>query len=151
MLSRFEQFSFAISSIYGSIQKIESEEMVRYGLRGSYAQYLAAMRRFPDGVTAAQLCEICGKDKAAVSRAVAEMEQKGLAERKCKNDNRYRARIVLTERGEAAAQFVSERAKIATELAGSGLTDEDRTAFYAALELIASNLHAISRDGIPQE
>ena len=41
MISRFERFSFAISGIYRSIQKIERDEMERYGLKGGYAQYLS--------------------------------------------------------------------------------------------------------------
>ena len=50
MISRFEQFSFTISNIYRSIQKIEREEMDRYGLKGVYAQYLVALKRFPQGL-----------------------------------------------------------------------------------------------------
>ena len=72
MISRFEQFSSVISSIYGAIQKIEREEMAKYGLKGAYAQYLVAVKRFPEGVTSTELCELCDKDKAAVSRIVAE-------------------------------------------------------------------------------
>lgn len=56
MISRFERFSFAISGIYRSIQKIERDEMERYGLKGGYAQYLVAMARHPQGLTSAQLC-----------------------------------------------------------------------------------------------
>ena len=35
------------------------------------------------------------------------------------------------------------------DAAGQGLTDEDRKVFYAALDLIAANLQAICRNGIP--
>lgn len=151
MYSRFERFSFAISSIYGLIRKLEREEMERYGLRGAYAQYLVAMRRRTEGVTAAELCEMCDKDKAAVSRIVSEMEAKGLVTRAGRAENPYRAKICLTEAGEAAAAFVSERATVAVELAGSGLSDEDREIFYAALDRIVGNLQKIGREGIPQE
>ena len=36
------------------------------------------------------------------------------------------------------------------ELAGKGLTEEDRRVFYTALDLIASNLRAISEEGLPE-
>ena len=81
MLDRFEHFSYSISNIYRHIVKIEREEMEKYGLRGSYVQYLLAMKRYPEGVTSTQLCEICDKDKAAISRVIAEMESKGLVKR----------------------------------------------------------------------
>ena len=73
MLRRFEEFCSIISAIQHNIQKIERDEMEKYGLKGPYAQYLVTMSRCPEGITAAQLSEMCDKDKAAVSRALAEL------------------------------------------------------------------------------
>ena len=151
MQSRYERFSYLISVIYRHIQKLERDEMIQYGYKGAFAQYLAAMNRYPDGITSAQLCEICDKDKAAVSRVVMEMESSGLVERRLENDTLYRARLVLTPQGRQAADFVAQRAQTAVDAAGKGLTEEDRRAFYAALDLIASNLQWISKTGIPNE
>ena len=151
MLTRFEQFTSSIASIYKHIQKIERDEMIKYGLKGSYAQYLLAIARFENGITSSKLCEICDKDKAAISRIVAEMEQHGLIYRDMVNDNLYRAMLKLTEKGREATNKVSLRAQIAVEAAGKRLTDESRMAFYAALNLIAANLQEISKDGIPNE
>lgn len=150
MIDRFEQFTSVISSIYRYIQKIEREEMEKYGLKGAFAQYLLAIGHYPHGITAAALCETCDKDKAAVSRIVAEMETKGLIRRISSGDNQYRARLTLTEAGRRAAQFVRERAEIAVELAGQGLSDQDRKIFYSALELIAGNIHSMCAKGIPE-
>ena len=149
MISRFEQFVFAVSNISNSVQKLERAEMERYGMRGTYAQYLVAIRRFADGVTAAQLCEICDKDKAAVSRTISEMEADGLV-RRAQQDKRYRVRICLTEAGEAAAAYVLQRAEVAVALAGKGFSEDDRKVFYTVLNRIAANLQEICRDGIPQ-
>ena len=151
MISRYEQFSFAISNLYRSIQKIERDEMECYGLKGVYAQYLVTLQRFPLGLAAAQLCEICDLDKAAVSRAVAEMEHRGLLKRDLTTSTGYRAKLCLTEAGKEAAEFVNQRAQRAVEAAGCDLTDEDRKVLYQALEAISSRLHAISRQGIPDK
>lgn len=151
MLDRFEQFSGYISAIHRSIQKLQREEMVKYGCKGAYAQYLMIMHRHADGVTASELCEICDRDKAAVSRIIAEMEKKGLVERKAHNNNLYRAALTLTEGGKRAAEFVSERAKIAVEQAGRGMNETQRAAFYTALHLISSNLQTICKHGIPEQ
>lgn len=148
MISRFEQFSFAIAGIYRSIQKIEREEMDRYGLKGAYAQYLVTLSRFPEGLPAARLCEICDVDKAAVSRAVADMERHGLIKRVDK-ERSYRARLCLTDAGKEAADFVSRRAQVAVAAAGQDLTEENRQIMYAALEAISARLQVISREGIP--
>ena len=150
MLSRYEQFSSIISSIYRSIQKIEREEMIQYGFKGAYAQYLVAMHRYPEGITAAELCDVCGKDKAAVSRALAEMEAKGLVVKHCNHDNQYRAQLQLTEAGMDAADYVCRKAVAAVKIAGQELTDETRTILYRSLRGIAAHIQKISEEGIPE-
>lgn len=150
MLSRFEQFSTVISDIYRYIQNIERDEMIKYGYKGSFAQYLVVMKRHCDGITAARLCEVCGKDKAAVSRVIAEMEEKGLVMRVSENGKAYRAKLILTEEGVKAADFVCRRARTAVMEVGKELTDEDRRIFYATLNMFASNLKTLSKEGIPQ-
>ena len=151
MITRFEQFTSAISSIYQSIAKIERVEMAKYGLKGPHAQCLLAMSRYPDGITAARLCEVCEKDKAAVSRTVAELEEAGLLTKQEKNGIRYRVPLRLTQAGRDAAQTVNDLAGKAVEQAGAGLTDEQRDVFYHVLGVIAQNLHTIGRDGIKEK
>lgn len=151
MVSRFEQFSSSVSCIYRYIQKIERVEMAKYGLKGPHAQCLLAMSRYPEGITSGDLVKICDKDKAAISRTVTELENAGMIERHGRNGNMYRALIRLTEKGEAAARHVDERARLAVEKAGEGLTDEQRSVFYAVLGLIANNLQVISEDGLEEQ
>ena len=149
MIKRFEQFTAAISSIHRFIQKIERDEMEKYGLNGACAQYLLAMAAHPEGITASELSEICNKDKAAVSRILNEMEAKGLVIRDSGSDTQYRVRLTLTETGKQAADFVNQKAALAAELVGKGLSPEDRKAFYTSLALIAANIEALSNQGIP--
>lgn len=149
MNDRYEQFSYTVSSIYRQIQKIEREEMERYGYRGAFAQYLVTLNRFPDGLTAAEICEICDRDKAAVSRITAEMEEKGLIVREFKANSLYRAKLKLTKEGIKAARFVSERARAAVETTGGELSDEDRKILYSALMLIKEKLQIIAKEGLP--
>lgn len=149
MIERFEQLSYYIYSIYRTVQKIEKEEMKKHGLRGAYAQYLVAMARYPQGLTSARLCELCDKDKAAASRCVSEMEEKGLIARESGNFSMYRAKLTLTEKGKEIAAFVLKKVTTAVELAGVGLDEESRRIFYASLGLIESNLKKICQNGIP--
>lgn len=149
MLQRFAQFTASISAISRFIQKIQRDEMEKYGLKGAYAQYLLALRRHPEGITAAQLCEICDRDKGAVSRILTEMERKGLIRRPDSGDSPYRARLVLTAQGLAAADYVRAKAAMATELVGGGLSEADRATLYAALTLISENIESLSQRGLP--
>ena len=151
MITKYELFSSSVSCLYHDIQKIERVEMANFGLKGPHAQVLLAMNRYPEGITSAKLCEVCEKDKAAISRSVSELEQAGLLRRTERNGIRYRALLVLTEQGVAAAQAVSDRARQAVEQAGEGLTDAQREVFYSVLALIAGNLHAICKDGLKND
>ena len=151
MLNRFARFSLAIAEIHRCWHKLAAEEMAKYDLNSAHAFYLTTLIQYPEGITAARLCEICEKDKAAISRIVAELEEAGLVQRLERNGTRYRATLVLTPSGREAAEVVSRTAKWAVERAGEGLTDADREVFYRVLALIAENLHAICKDGLRSE
>lgn len=151
MISRYEFFSTVVSSLYHDIQRIERQEMAKYGLKGPHAQCLVIMSRYPQGIAAARLCELCERDKAAISRTVAELEATGLLARGERNGIRYRVPLFLTEAGQKAAEEVNAVAMRAVEQAGQGLTEEQRRVFYDVLGHIAQNLHTISRDGIQEK
>lgn len=148
MIERFEKFSFDIAEIYHYWHKLTSEEMTKYGLKGSNAVYLTLLYQYQDGLTSAQLADLCSRDKADVSRAMSSMEQKGFIRKEMVGKSSYRARMVLTEDGRAAAERINDVAAHAVELGGKGLTDEQRKTFYYALDLIASNLQTIVEEGL---
>ena len=146
-MDRFETFSLALFNMSRYWNRLAAEEMEKYDLRGPHAIYLVTIWQSREAVTAARLCELCGRDKADVSRAVSLMEQKGLLTREGAN---YRAVLRLTEAGVAAAQQVSRRAAVAVEQAGRGFSAEARSTFYQVLETITGNLRDLTRDGLPQ-
>lgn len=150
MVDRFESFSYAISEISRYWHKIASDELKPYGLKGPYAVYFTALNRFPEGITASRLGELCSRDKSDVSRAVTLLESKGLIVKESEGGNLYRAKIRLTEAGKAIAVHINDRAKLAVNLGGSGLTDDDRETLYRSLEVIVTNLQKLSRDGLPE-
>ncbi len=150
MESRYELLSGSISCMYHDIQRIERVEMAKYGLKGPHAQCLLAMKKHPEGITAARLCEVCEKDKAAISRILSELEDAGMILRECRNGSRYRASLMLTQQGKIAAEAVVEKARKAVELAGTGFGEEEREVFYRVLSIIAGNLNRLCQDGLPQ-
>ena len=149
MLERFEEFTFTIYEIQRCWNKIAAEGMEFCGLRGAYAIYLIAMHRHPEGITAAQLCSVCGRDKADVSRAVAVLESKGLVAKESGTGNLYRAKLMLTEQGQELTKSILEKAAAAERLAGEGLSDSDREVMYRALGKVCENLQELVKNGIP--
>lgn len=151
MVDRFERFSVAIFEISSHWHKISADEMGKYGLKGPHSIYLVTMYRYPDGITAPQLCELCGKDKSDVSRMMSIMEKKGLVRKEGIHQKLYGGVFKLTDEGRKAAEHVRQRAGLAVEIAGKDLTDEKREVFYEALEMIASRLREIRKEGLPKD
>ena len=149
MLNRFARFSLDIAEIDRCWHKLAAEEMAKYDLNSPHAVYLNTLYQYEDGITAAKLGELCCKNKADVSRMVSILEKKGLVRKEGIGGNLYRAKLLLTEEGKQAAEHVRERAVVAVELAGAGLSDETRETFYAALEQITVNLQILSKEGLP--
>lgn len=149
MLNRFARFSLAIAEIDRCWHKLAAEEMAKYGLNSPHAVYLTTLYQFEEGITAARLGELCCKNKADVSRMVSIMEKKGLVQKESTGGNMYRALLKLTDDGKLAARAVQDRVALAVELAGAGLSEENRAIFYDALELITSNLQVLSKEGLP--
>ena len=150
MIERFETFTYAISAISQYWNKIAADEMQCYGLKGAYAVYLMALYHHPDGITSANLCEMCKRDKADISRSVSVLEKKGLVTRRNVTSNSYRALILLTNEGKRVAESVRERVSVVVDAAGFGISDENRIAFYSTLETIVSNMKKISEKGVSE-
>ena len=151
MIGRFETFTFALDKISSSWNKIATEELKPFGLKGAYILYLIALFKHDEGLTSANLCKICNKDKADVSRGIKALESKGLVSRKKTTAKGYRAKITLTNEGRNITAALRERVKLIVEKAGAGLSDEQRENFYNALENISANLSKISKGGLQNE
>lgn len=145
MVDRFERFSYFISEISRLWHRIADEEMGNYNLKGAYSVYFTTLYRFPEGITAAQLVELCSRDKADVSRAMSLLTRMGLVER---SEGNYRVSLKLTEQGRELAEQINQKAKAAVEQASIGLSDDKRAVFYEALELITNNLHRVCKEGL---
>lgn len=148
MVDRFERFSYAISEISRCWHRIAGEEMGKYDLKGAFSVYFTTLYRYPAGIAAAQLGELCSRDKADVSRAMALLEKKGFVTRQETEGKAYRAKLSLTETGMALAEQINQKAGAAVEYASRGLPAEKRVVFYEALELITANLQKLSKEGL---
>lgn len=148
MIDRFEKFSLAISEIHRCIVGISSSEMKKHGLSGTQARYLIIMNRLRQGITSARLAILCSRNKAEVSRAIAALEKIGLAERE-DNPKNYRTLIQLTDKGREVAEKITARAKLAVESVGGFMSTDERERFYDTLELLATNLIKIEKNGLP--
>ena len=137
MLQRFESFVTGITVCHKYIQRIKSMEMTEFGLKGTHVMCIYFLHHNEGGSTAAQLSQLCAEDKAAISRTVMTLQEQGYVK---SEEKKYRAQLHLTEAGLEVARRVDEVIARWVGVGGDGLTEEERTIFYRALDRISGNL-----------
>ena len=139
MIDRFELFTTTITQIYKNLQRIKMQEMSGFELRGTYVMCMFELNRNPEGLTITQLSQLCGEDKAAISRTISELVKRGLVTGN--NDKKYRAPLILTKKGQETAAKIDALASTAVAAGSNGLTPEEVKIFYKALTTISDNLN----------
>ena len=89
---------------------------------------------------AARLCQLCGEDKAAISRALAELERRDYLHAQQVSGKKYRVPLLLTPEGKEIARQMNGQIDQWVSIGGDGLSQQERADFYRCLELIAHNL-----------
>ena len=143
MENRFETFTVLINRISRNIRKIKNQEMAEYGLRSAHVSCLYYLYT-GKGLTATDLCECCEEDKATISRALEFLEDEGYLFCESKTAKRHKSPLVLTEKGEQIAGLIAAKINWVLEEVSTGLTEEERLAFYRSLSIISSSLDAVA-------
>ena len=138
MIQRFPEFLNGITTCYKYIQRIKNAEMTEFGLKGIHVSCLFYLSHNPEGLTSAQLCQLCAEDKATISRIVADLREKGFIEPG--EGKNYRAALHLTPAGIEIGKKMDPIIEAWVRIGGDGLTDEERETFYEGLSIISDNL-----------
>lgn len=140
MNESFEIFTKNINTISRLIKKIKHAEMTKLGLKGMHVMCLYFLNNHSEGLTAAQLSEMCCEDKATISRSVCELKKKGLIEESQGGSKKYRSIIKLTDSGRKVADCEAKSIVNAVVAGGNGITDNMRSNMYLSLSIVAKNL-----------
>ncbi len=144
-IDRFKTFTVLVDKLKRSIRRIKTEEMSEYELKSPHVSCLYYLYS-SEPMTSKQLAEICEEDKASVSRSIEYLEEQGYIVCETKNQKRYKAPLVLTEKGVEIAKIISEKINRILFEASAGLCEEDRTVMYRSLAVISENLQRICDD-----
>lgn len=137
MIDRFQAFVSGITICYKYIQKIKTMEMTEFGLKGTHVMCVFYIYHSEEKLTAAQLCQLCAEDKAAISRTLVTLQEKGFVE---SGEKKYRAHLTLTKSGVELAKKINSLIEQWVGLGGDGLNEEERMVFYRSLDIISANL-----------
>ena len=139
MEGRFETFTVLLTKINRSIHKIKTEEMAEFNLKSPHVSCLYYLYR-DKTLTAKELSDICEEDKASISRSIDYLEKNGFITCSSMTVKRYKAPLLLTEKGEEVARRISDKIEVIIRKAGEGLDAEKRRILYEGLDLISNNL-----------
>ena len=144
MIGRFKEFTKNISFAYKYIIKLKSAAIREFGLKGSHVMCLFYVGEADNGLTATKLCKLCGEDKAAISKSLSALLELGYVELENDENKKYRSKYFLTKSGKRVKDALDVKISDVVADGGIGLTEEEREAFYSALQKIVDNLENIS-------
>lgn len=133
----FINFTVSIAKLNKLVQKIKSFEISKYGLQPIHVTCVYYLNKHLSGITAKELCELTLEDKAAISRALKTLQQKGYVKYTSHGRNET---VQLTKTGQAFAQKLGERINLAVKAGSVNITEDERAFFYNSLLEISNNL-----------
>ena len=142
MEERFQTFTVLVAKLNRCIRKIKTEEMAEYQLKSPHVSCLYYLYKVSP-MTAKELCDVCAEDKANISRSIEYLESNGFLVCCTQQQKRYKAPLMLTEKGKTVAKRLSERIDEVLAEAGDGVSEEDRAVMYRSLICIHRNLQKL--------
>ena len=142
MIEKFSTFTYLILCLNRAIRKIKAKEMAEYNFKSSHVTCLYYIYKV-NGITAKELCDLCGEDKASVSRSLDFLESEGYIINNSVDNKKYKTPILLTPKGRVISKLMCDKIDVALVKAGEGVTDDDREIMYRSLKIINDNLNKI--------
>lgn len=143
MIHRFEEFQTSIQQVYIELQKLKTVAMQEFDLQASHVMCLYELDRHTDGMTAAELAAACDVDKAAISRSIKTLKDKGyVTDSTAFGDSPYRARIGLTETGRDVAERLNNKIISVTQIVEEEFDIPELDHLYSMLRRISDILKA---------
>lgn len=139
MIDGFEDFTITILKLNKLIQKIKLSEMEGYDLRAVHVMCIYYLYVTPDGMTSGELAKQTLEDKAAISRSLGTLRERGYV---TYDSRKYNSKVQLTEEGEGVARYILERAERAVSATRCELKEQERVLFLQTLRTITEHLEA---------
>ena len=142
MKERFQTFTVLVANLNRCIYRIKTEEMAKYNLKSSHVSCLYYI--FKNGaLTATELCDLCGEDKANISRSLKYLEDNGYLIADPNSTKKHQRPIELTFNGYKIGKTISQKIDQILNYASEGLSEEAREIMYNGLNLINERLNSL--------
>jgi len=106
---RFVPFVLYTERIAKNIKRLADTKMEKYGLRSAHVMCILQLAKSENGLSSAELSNVCGVDKAFISRITAELMGKNYISRNIgPKQGKYKTKFLLTEEGEKINNILNE-------------------------------------------
>ncbi|MCI7274889.1 MAG: hypothetical protein MR529_01550 [Cuneatibacter sp.] len=141
MKDGFEGFTSMVIRAYKHISQIKKKKSSEIGVRGIHVMCLYYLGQHSEGLSVMELSALCCEDKAAISRALNGLFERGyVAYCDVTTKRRRSARITITEEGHIAVKAMDDIIGNVVENVREGLTQEDLVTFYKVFRVINQRL-----------
>ena len=113
--------------------------MEAFDLGPAHTVCLNILYEQPEGTTKTNLAQLCGVDKAQISRVVSELQEKELVVASPRQKG-YKQKIALTDKGHEVAQEITGIIIDINEYVSQSIPQEQIDLFYTTFGTICNNL-----------
>ncbi len=141
---RFVMFINRIDAMQKYIRQIRADLGANMNMKGVHTLWVYLLSKYPNGLTSAEIADLCAVDRSLVSREIELLRENGIAELQEANGRRkYNSTVRLTERGREMAHEIETRALAIQDAVDVGITPEELNIFYAVVEKMCNNFELL--------
>lgn len=140
MEERFEILTQMIWGVHGDVQKLKAEIAAELGIKSAHVFLIYLLRKYPEGLTAAQLGEMNRSTEGLISRETAALLKQGIITTDKESERRrYGCKYLLTERGLEIARRIAAFSMDVQSFVDAGITEEELRRFYRTFGILLKN------------
>lgn len=144
MQHRVTDYMTLVVAAYKKLQQIKKKQTALYAtydIKSQHVMVLYFLGHNIDGLTVTELAALCCEDKAATSRAVDYLVERGYAvHEEEKNKRRWRSKVRITPAGMRICRIIDCVSIEASNKAKEGISDEDLQVFYRVFHQMVDNM-----------
>ena len=140
MEERFELLSQMVWGVHGNVQRLKAQIAQELGIKSAHVFLIYLLRKYPEGLTAAELGEMNRSTGGLISRETAELLESGvITVDKASERRRYGCKYLLTEQGRALSARISEFAMGVQNKVSANIAHEQLMQFYQTFGVLLQN------------
>ncbi len=141
---RFVMFINRIDAMQKYLRRIRAALGADMDMKGVHTLWVYLLSSYPEGLTSAEIAEVCSVDRSLVSREIEMLKENGIVELQDANGRRvYNSTVRLTEKGKNIASEIEAGALRVQNAVDVGITEEELSIFYGITEKMCANFKAI--------